>query len=174
MKKKIQRPADAGLAKRVGQILLLARTAKKLTGAQLAAKSGEIGLTKTTISSYEVGRTLISLPRLTRLLAVCDQTVPEEIRLAYDPVAVATNNGMIAPGASRRVIAEEFIRVWQTSATKDEAAAKLGMSVKQVHLKSCYFRKNGVLLKTMPRKVTVHDWAALRKLAEDLAPKDPE
>jgi hypothetical protein len=72
----------------------------------------------------------------------------------------------------RSVSPEEFVRAWQTSKDMAEVAGKTGLRLESVRARGHRFRKKGVPLKKLGaqgRPAT--DWAALKRLAEELAPK---
>lgn len=50
------------------------------------------------------------------------------------------------------VDAKEFIAVWQTSATADEAARRLNMPKDIAHARASGYRRKGIKLKNMPRE----------------------
>jgi hypothetical protein len=76
--------------------------------------------------------------------------------------------------AKQRVLVtpEEFVKAWQASKDMAEVAKKTGMKLESVRARGHRFRKHGVPLKkfaSQGRPVT--DWAALKKLAQELTPK---
>lgn len=72
----------------------------------------------------------------------------------------------------KSVTPEEFVRAWQGSSSMAEVAEKTGLRVESVRARGHRFRKRGVPLKKLAaqgRPAT--DWEALKKLAQELAPK---
>jgi hypothetical protein len=74
------------------------------------------------------------------------------------------------PGKTEyNVSAEQFITVWQTSDTAQEAAERLKMPKDIAHARASMYRKAGVRLKRMPRRGQGGlNVAALNKLIEEL------
>jgi hypothetical protein len=72
------------------------------------------------------------------------------------------------------VAAETFVRVWQSSASAEEAARRLNMPRPVVIARASNYRLKGVQLKKMPRRPVQErlDVASLNRLIEQL-PKDP-
>lgn len=71
---------------------------------------------------------------------------------------------------TKSVTPEEFVHAWQGSKSMDEVAEKTGLRIESVRARGHRFRKKGVPLKkfaSQGRPAT--DWAALKKLAEELA-----
>jgi hypothetical protein len=67
---------------------------------------------------------------------------------------------------------EEFVRAWQQATNLNEVAELTGLRLESVRARGFRFRKKGVPLKkfaSQGRPAT--DWVALRRLAEELAPK---
>lgn len=86
----------------------------------------------------------------------------------------ATKSADVAPtkpgGEQYDVSAEEFVRVWQTSASSDEAAERLKMPKPIVHSRASAYRKVGVKLKKMPRpKNAKLDVSGLNNLVDTIA-----
>lgn len=72
----------------------------------------------------------------------------------------------------RQKDAENFIRVWQGSSSKEEAAEKLGLSVTVAVARAYRLRKEGVKLKSFNRRNVPLDMDALKKLADSLGGDD--
>jgi len=72
------------------------------------------------------------------------------------------------------VSAEEFVRAWQTSSELPEVARKTGLRPESVRARAQRFRKKGVPLKKLGARGgrPATDWAALKRLAEELQPED--
>lgn len=72
------------------------------------------------------------------------------------------------------VTPEEFVRIWQTSDSAQEVAAKIGSTVPNVSSRACQYRKQmGIPLKKMSSAPHERiDRAALAELARSLAPKE--
>jgi hypothetical protein len=67
-----------------------------------------------------------------------------------------------------RVSAEQFIEVWQTSRTLDEAADRLGITTEYATCRASLLRQQyDVPLRMMKRRAGI-DWDALRKKAKTL------
>jgi hypothetical protein len=70
---------------------------------------------------------------------------------------------------------EEFIKVWQLSASADEVAKKLKMPKPIVHARASSYRKAGVKLKSMPRAgVRTLDVDKLNQLVSELGNGEQE
>jgi hypothetical protein len=70
------------------------------------------------------------------------------------------------------VTPEQFIRVWQTSETAEEAATRLGMPKPIVHARASEYRGMGITLKKMPRaKSPIIDIARLNTVIKQLDAK---
>lgn len=68
-----------------------------------------------------------------------------------------------------RVKPEEFVRIWQTSASMDEVLVALpDMDYYAICQRASRYRRAGVPLKSMPRK-RANKWDALKQLAWELA-----
>jgi len=67
----------------------------------------------------------------------------------------------------RPISPEQFVIIWQTSKTKDEACKRLGITPCPAAARARYFRKMGVNLKAFKDP---HDWDQLKKLAQRTAP----
>ena len=65
------------------------------------------------------------------------------------------------------VTPEEFIQVWQTSASGKEVAQKTNSTIDAVCSRAGYYRRQGVNLKKMKRGAAMtQNWDELAKLAE--------
>ena len=70
------------------------------------------------------------------------------------------------------VSAEDFVKVWQASNDMEVVARKTGLRIESVKARGYRFRKRGVPLRKFANQGrSVTDWAALKKLAQELAPK---
>jgi hypothetical protein len=74
----------------------------------------------------------------------------------------------VARGRPSRISAEEFVRIWQTSASRKEVMEKTGQPKNTVAGRAARYRKRGVPLKNF-WDCTPQNWEKLRKLAEELA-----
>lgn len=79
-----------------------------------------------------------------------------------------------AAAMSQHVSHEEFIRVWQTSASVKEVSDKLGGRLRPLSasVRASYLRKKGIALKLMPRgteRLTQDRLAELKALAQKLS-----
>ena len=74
----------------------------------------------------------------------------------------------MAKTVEKPVTAEEFIRAWQTSESVDEVAEKIKQDRQNIFSRAHFYRKNGVVLKSMKTGRPKNDWKALRELAESL------
>ncbi len=63
---------------------------------------------------------------------------------------------------------EEFVKIWQASATMAEVAKRTKMARGAVSSRACVYRKKGVPLKRMGRNGPRIDWTSLAALAESL------
>ena len=63
------------------------------------------------------------------------------------------------------VKAEDFVKIWQSAESIEEAAEKLGYTKRAASMQASYYRKCGVLLKRFRNRETV-DWEKLKKLVE--------
>ena len=78
-----------------------------------------------------------------------------------------------------RISARQFIDVWQTSSSVDEAATRLQIGTGYAHSRASWFRtKKNIPLKSFPRKKgggrKMTDWEALREFAKSLAAREME
>jgi hypothetical protein len=74
-----------------------------------------------------------------------------------------------------QVTPREFIRVWQTSASVAEVAAKVRRKKNACRVRAFRYRKLGVPLKEFPPvEVELPDWDELAEYAASLLPEDPE
>lgn len=69
------------------------------------------------------------------------------------------------------ISAEEFIRIWQTSESREEVIRRTGMTSTTVSHRVKSYRARGVPLKIFKLRGCYKDWDALRDLARSLAPK---
>ena len=68
-----------------------------------------------------------------------------------------------------KVSAEEFVRVWQESASADEVANRLNMPKPIIFARASGYRQSGVNLKKMPRhKNKALDVEALNKIIDEI------
>lgn len=72
-----------------------------------------------------------------------------------------------------RCTPEEFVTAWETSATAEQAAAKLGLTVNAVRSRAQHYRKQGVPLKTFRRGTRPLDVEGLTALVERLRSGGP-
>jgi hypothetical protein len=74
-----------------------------------------------------------------------------------------------------QVTPREFIRVWQTSASVAEVAAKVRRKKNACRVRAFRYRKLGVPLKEFPPvEVELPDWDELAEYAASLLPEDSE
>lgn len=65
-----------------------------------------------------------------------------------------------------RLCPEEFVKVWQSSATLAEAAKRAGCTSREASVRAFNLRKAGVKLKTFSATVTRIDVEALNKVVK--------
>jgi hypothetical protein len=69
----------------------------------------------------------------------------------------------------------EFIRVWQTSASVAEVAAKVRSKKNACRVRAYRYRQRGVPLKEFPPvEIEATDWDELAEYAASLVPDEPE
>lgn len=133
----------------IGMAIRSARIAKKMTAQLLMDFLGDETLTRALISSYENGRYLPSLDRLTRILHSLDAEVTDEIRQHYvNCLEITPGYGQVNPGGRTRIgDAKEIISAWQTASSVQEAADLLGIDKRDLVKKVGNLRVRGVPLK---------------------------
>lgn len=72
----------------------------------------------------------------------------------------------------KKVTAEQFIRVWQTSSSPVEVSKRLDMTYSSVNARAADYRKKGIPLKSFKhnRSVLKLNIDELKQLASELAP----
>lgn len=62
--------------------------------------------------------------------------------------------------------AETFVRAWEAASSKTEVEQRLGMSKAAVNARANTYRRKGIQLKQLPRRIRKGgtDWAKLREL----------
>lgn len=72
--------------------------------------------------------------------------------------------------SSKRVSHDEFVRIWQASASASEAARKAGVTAYHASFRAYFLRKRGVPLKRFAGGRRPLDVKKLAKLAKSLQP----
>lgn len=131
---------------------------------QFAENIGEPMKSSWSRMNYMRKRKGIELPRLAR--------APHGPR----PAAEKRPKTVGRPANSTKPIisAEEFVRIWQTAASKEEVIEKTGLSLEMTRGKAAKLRKIGVPLKKFNSMGTKLDVQALIALAESLQPPTPQ
>jgi transposase len=103
----------------------------------------------------------LSVDRIALMTNVSRQTIRRKLVAAgvYDPKRDG-NSGYKYGKATTF----EFVEVWQTSETADEAARRLGIETKLAVRRASHYRSRGIPLKRMLR--TGYNWDELREFAE--------
>lgn len=69
----------------------------------------------------------------------------------------------------KKITQIEFVEIWETSESADEAAERLGISKDAAHARASNYRSKGVNLKSMPRKPrTATDVDAMNQKIEEI------
>jgi transcriptional regulator with XRE-family HTH domain len=149
----------------VGRALREARLARDMTAAELIAFVGDGSMTPALVSSYEAGRYLPAMDRLSRLLAALGATVTDAVRDHYARVLEdAPHMGQVQPGGRTRTgEAKRIIAAWQRANSAAEAAAALGIDRKTLLVKIANYRNRGVPLKLM--RISREEYADLAAYA---------
>jgi hypothetical protein len=74
----------------------------------------------------------------------------------------------VTPNTGDRIDPDEFVRIWQQSASLTEVAQKTGWPRASCYSRANYYRRNGVPLQKFRRTSRIASWKKLAELAETL------